>query len=57
MAIRSQMSKINSEMAQLSHYSGVEKNDDPRIAKRYEELDQKRENLIRCLAFDVQINP
>lgn len=55
MTIRSRIKSISQEMDQLSYYSGVEKNDDPRIAKRYAELDQKREKLINCLAFDIEI--
>jgi hypothetical protein len=55
--IRSKIKKISSEMNQLSYYSGVKKNDDPAISKRYDELDEQREKLIICLAFDIQIKP
>jgi hypothetical protein len=49
--LRNEFRKISSEMDQLSHYSGVEKNDDPEIARRYNQLDEKRELLIRLIAF------
>jgi hypothetical protein len=49
--IKREIDRITTEMGQIEYYTGVEKDDNPVLPKRYEYLNARREILIRKLAF------
>jgi hypothetical protein len=45
------LKKIRSEMSQIEYYTGVEKDDNPELPKRYNELLNKRKSIIEGFEF------
>jgi hypothetical protein len=45
------LKKIRSEMSQIEYYTGVEKDDNPELPKRYNELLNQRKSIIEGLEF------
>lgn len=45
------LKRIRSQMSEIEYYTGVEKNDDPRLPLRYDELIKEREECIRELSW------
>jgi hypothetical protein len=45
------LKKIRSEMSQIEHYTGVEKDDNPELPIRYNELIRQRQSIIEGLEF------
>lgn len=43
--------KIRSEMSQIEHYTGIEKDNNPKLPIRYNELIRKRQSIIEGLEF------